>query len=151
MIALPTGYKPRFPDSEIVVLDMCQPELDRLDPRGRAVTWWPSRDTTKIVDDFPWLRVHRVPGAYEADGLLLRSNVQISVLTDKRADSWAVLGFVGDELFRKYENGGRVEHEDGFTMVRHFEVAPVTQQIPDLNPDHRVVQTVFTVTLRRRA
>lgn len=151
MIALPVGYKPRFPDSEIVVLDMCQPELDRLTPSGTAVTWWPQRDTTKIDDGFPWVRVHRVPGAYEADGHLLKSNVQVSVLTERRADSWAVLEFVGDELFRKYEHGGRVEHEDGFTMVRGFEVAPITQQIPDLNPDHRVVQTVFTVALRRRA
>lgn len=152
MITLPNGYRPRFPDNETVVLDMCQPELDRLTPQGKAVTWWPERDTTKISTGFPWLRVHRVPGKYEADGRHLDSNVQISVLTDRRDDSWRVLGFVGDELFRKFQHGGRVDHEDGsFTMVRGFDVAPVTQQIPDLNPDHRVVQTVFTVTLRRRA
>lgn len=152
MITLPEGYRPRFPDSETVVLDMCQPELDRLTPSGTAVTWWPLRDTTKISDGFPLVRVHKVPGKYEAAGHHLNSNVQISVLTGRRDDSWTVLGFVGDELFRKFEHGGRVDHEDGsFTMVRGFDVAPVTQQIPDLNPDHRVVQTIFTVTLRRRA
>lgn len=133
------------------MLDMVQPELDRLETDGKAVTWWPERDTTKINDGFPWVRVHKVPGVYEADGLLLKSNVQISVLTDKRADSWSVLGFVGDEVFRKYQHGGRIQHATGFTMVRGFDVAPVTQQIPDINPDHRVVQTIFTVTLRRRA
>lgn len=148
----PTGYRPRCPDVEVLLLDMVQPLLDAGTPVGRAVTWWPDDTAELIAAGVPLARVRKIPGFTELDGRLVVANVLLSVRTGTRAESWQVLGYLGDELHRRWYKGGIVDRPGGGRAAVHrVEVEAADQQVPELDPDHRVVSNVITLTVRRTA
>ena len=134
------------------MLDMVQPLLDAATPVGRAVTWWPDDTPELIAAGTPLVRVRKVPGVTELDGRMIEANVLMSVRTGSRAESWEILTYLGDELYRTYYRGGIVQRADSTqTAVGRLEVEAADQQLPELDPDHRVVSNVITLTLRRTA
>ncbi|TWS25353.1 hypothetical protein FK268_09175 [Tsukamurella sputi] len=148
----PAGYRRRIPDAEALLLDMVQPLLDAGTPVGRAVTWWPDDTPDLIAEGIPLVRARKVPGTTEMDGRLVQANLLLSVRTGSRAESWDVLAYLTDELHRQYWKGGVVSRSDGTrTAVHHCEVEAADQQLPELDPDWRVVSNVVTLTLRRTA
>lgn len=148
----PAGYARRGADVEALMLDMVQPLLDLGTPGGQAVTWWPDNTPDLISAGVPLARARKVPGFTELDGRMTVSNVLLSVRTGSRGESWDVLTYLGDELYRLYKRGGIVDRADGSkSSVSRLEVEAADQQIPELDPDHRVVSNIVTLTLRRTA
>jgi hypothetical protein len=145
VIAFPEWYEGGFPDRELVVMDLLQPFLDLLNPRPLAVSWLP-KDYGKQL---PLVRVYRGGGGVDEEGRADNAAIQVAVIGRSRAESWALLEYCRQVLL-SYEHGGAVTREDGTTTS----VDPVSemvgpQQIPELNPDYRLVQLTFRVPARR--
>lgn len=145
MITFPTWYKGGFPDRELVVMDLLQPFLNLSTPNGFACTWLPDN----YADLLPVVRVYRGGGAVgEDEPLIDPAAVQIGVIGNTRADSWAVLEYCR-QIMRSYRDGGSVLREDGsITEIQSIKEMVGPQQIPELNPDHRLVPMTFRVDCR---
>jgi hypothetical protein len=135
------------------MVDMVKPLLAAGTPVGQAVTWWPDNTPDLITQGIPLVRARKVPGITELDGKLVVSNVLLSARTGSRGESWNVLTYLADELYRIYRRGPTiVSRSDGSkSQVMRLEVEAADQQLPELDPDHRVVSNVITLTLRRTA
>ncbi|WP_029932513.1 phage tail termination protein [Nocardia otitidiscaviarum] len=146
-VTFPAWYEGGFPDSELLVMDLCQTFLDLCTPQGTAVTWISKEHIAMADAGTPIVRVYRSgPGA---DGLWDPAAVQVAVLASTRADSWAVMEYLR-QILLSYEHGGLVERADSSTTA----VTTITemvgpQQLPELNPDHRMVPATFRVECRR--
>ncbi|WP_228002140.1 phage tail termination protein [Nocardia australiensis] len=146
MITFPNWYEGGFPDRELVVLDLVQKYLDLLTPQGVACTWLPDDVTDLINAGVPVVRVYR--GGMGSDGLFDAAAIQLGVLTATRQDSWAVMEYLR-QVMLSFAHGGPVRHEDGsITMIASIDEVVGPQQIPDLNPDHRLVPATFRVECR---
>ncbi|WP_440446532.1 phage tail termination protein [Nocardia amamiensis] len=145
-VQFPDWYEGGWPDRELVVLDLAQRWLDLLNPPGLAVTWLPD-DLNELLDaGCVVVRVYR--GGLGADGLIDAAAVQLGVIGQTRADSWAVVEYLRQMLL-SYEHGGEVRHEDGsVSYVSFVEEMIGPQQLPELNPDHRLVPVTFRVECR---
>lgn len=136
-----------FPDIELVVCDL-------LAPLGRAVTWIPD-DYTTVIDTEPILRVVRTGGA-SPDGRHDHPVVQVGVISRSRAQSWAVMGQVRTAIRELCIGGPGTVHGtycDLFGGVRVLETGEANGplQLPELNPDDRLVQMMFHLkTIRPR-
>src|SRR5690606_31292455 len=102
---------------------------------------------TALVDSgIPVVRVYR--GGGTEHGLFDSAAVQIAVIAATRADSWAVMEYLR-QIMLSYERGGPVRREDGsITMLASVDEIVGPQQLPELNPDHRLVPATFRVECR---
>lgn len=146
MITFPDWWEGGFPDAELVVIDLVQHYLDLLTPQGRAVTWLTDNHADLVDSGVPIVRVYR--GGTGADGLFDPAAVQLGVIAATRADSWQVLEYLR-QVMLSFEHGGGVRREDdSITMVQSIEEMVGPQQLPELNPDHRLVPATFRVLFR---
>lgn len=146
MIAFPAWWKGGFPDAELVVLDLVQKYLDLLTPKGKAVTWLTADHTTLVDSGVPVVRVYR--GGIGSNGLWDPASVQLGVIAASRADSWAVMEYLR-QVMLSFNRGGAVKRADNsITMIASIEEMVGPQQLPELNPDHRLVPATFRVELR---
>lgn len=146
MIVFPDWYEGGFPDAELVMLDLVQAFLDMLTPAGEAVSWLTDDHTEKVNAGTPVVRVYR--GGTAADGLFDPAAVQLATIAANRADSWAVMEYLR-QVMRSYEHGGAVRREDGsYTMIQSVTEVVGPQQLPELNPDHRLVPATFRPVFR---
>ncbi|WP_280481620.1 hypothetical protein [Nocardia cyriacigeorgica] len=145
-VTFPDWWEGGFPDRELVVMDLAQTFLDMLTPQGVAVQWL-TKDHTELVDSgVPVVRVYR--GGMGADGLYDPAAVQLGVIAQTRADSWAVMEYLR-QILLSYQRGGYVRREDGsLTAISSVSEIVGPQQLPELNPDHRLVPCTFRVECR---
>ncbi|MEV0367509.1 phage tail termination protein [Nocardia fusca] len=146
MIAFPDWWEGGYPDAELVVLDLAQTYLDMLTPAGMAVSYL-TADHTELVDSgTPVVRVYR--GGTAENRLFDPAAVQLGVIARTRRDSWEVLEYLR-QVLRSFKSGGAVRREDGsLTMIQSVSEIVGPQQLPELNPDHRLVPATFRVTFR---
>lgn len=128
-----------FPDIELVVCDL-------LNHLGRSVTFIP-KDYNDVIKSTPILRVVRTGGG-SLDGRHDFPIVQVGVISGSRAQSWSVMGQVRTVIRELCINGpGTVtgEYCDTLGGVKVLEsgehVGPM--QLPEMNPDNRLVQMMF--------
>lgn len=146
MIAFPDWYKGGFPDREEVVMDLVQTYLDLLTPQGKAVTFLTQEDGALVDSGVPVVRVYR--GGLNAEGLWDPAAVQLGVIAQTRADSWAVMEYLR-QVMLSFEHGGPVRRADGsVTLLSEVTEMSGPMQIPELNPDHRLVPATFNVECR---
>lgn len=146
-ITFPDWYEGGWPDSELVTLDLVQKYLDMLTPQGKAVTWLLDDHFALIDSGVPVAWIYRAGPS--AEGIWDPAAIQLSVIAATRADSWAVLEYLRQVLL-SFEHGGPVRREDGsITQVASIEEMTGPQQLPEENPDHRLVSATFVVECRR--
>lgn len=146
MVQFPDWYEGGYPDRELVVMDLVQRFLDLLTPTGLAVTWLPKDMETLLAEGRVVVRVYR--GGLGVDGLFDAAAVQLGVIAKTRADSWAVMEYLR-QMMLSYKHGGPVRREDGsITHLSHVDEMVGPQQMPELNPDHRLVPATFRVECR---
>ncbi|WP_455749939.1 phage tail termination protein [Nocardia nova] len=146
MIAFPDWYEGGFPDREEVVMDLVQTYLDLLTPQGKAVTFLTEEDGALVDSGIPVVRVYR--GGLNAEGLWDPAAVQLAVIAQTRADSWAVMEYLR-QVMLSFEHGGPVRRADGsITLLSEVTEMNGPMQIPELNPDHRLVPATFNVECR---
>ncbi|MEU2013108.1 hypothetical protein [Nocardia sp. NPDC019302] len=159
-LELPDWYEGGFPDRELVVMDALQPVLDLVDVldadgnqvfdgpdprRPLACTWLPADYSNHL----PVVRVFRGGGAADADVMRDPAAVQVAVIADTRAESWELLEFCRQWLL-SFNRGGLVARADGSrTLIDCIEELVGPQQLPELNPDKRLVQLNFRVVCRK--
>ena len=142
----PAGWMASYPDQERVLLAIIQPALDALDPGGVAVTWLPDDlagvlDAGKVV-----VRVHRVGGGLH-DRVLDTGTLQVAVIASTRATSWQALSYLRDVLIGAVDTDISIDGQDVHVGQVDEMSGPI--QIPELNPDERLVQAMFAVTCRK--
>ncbi|MBF6328733.1 hypothetical protein [Nocardia transvalensis] len=142
-VQFPAWYRGGWPDRELVVLDLVQTYLDLVTPRGLAVTWLLDEHFALIDSGVTVVRVYR--GGLNAVGQWDPAAVQLGVISKTRADSWAVMEYLR-QMMLSYSHGGPVRRADGsITEVACIEETGGPQQLPELNPDHRLVPATFNV------
>lgn len=147
MITFPGWYEGGFPDTELLVLDLVQRFLDELDPAGQAVTYLPANYAEIVESGTPLVRVYR--GGMASRDLFDPAAVQLGVIAASRADSWAVMEYLRQVLL-SFDHGGPVKREDGsVSMIDSISEVVGPQQLPELNPDLRLVPATFRVVTRR--
>lgn len=138
---LPSWYQGGFQDIEALLCDL----FTWLMPDVPAVTW--------LVEDYydnprPVLRVHRASGK-AVDGLPFdHAIVQIGALSQSRADSWQLIGFVRS-VMAACSGGFKVPRADGtHTQINSVEewVGPI--QAPDEFIDDKFVSANYRVLVR---
>nr|WP_305780009.1 hypothetical protein [Nocardia nova] len=128
-------------------MDLVQTYLDLLTPQGKAVTFLTEEDGALIDSGVPVVRVYR--GGLNAEGLWDPAAVQLGVIAQTRADSWAVMEYLR-QIMLSYDHGGAVKRADGsITSIATIEEIGGPQLVPELNPDHRLVPATFNVECRR--
>jgi hypothetical protein len=159
-LGLPGWYGGGFPDAELVVIDILQPMLNLVDVfdsngapvldggsarRPLACTFLPER----YGEHLPIVRVYR--GGGTADDNIMRDSaaVQVAVIADTRQESWQLLEMCRQWLL-SFNRGGSVARAGGSaTLVDRIEELVGPQQLPELNPDKRLVQLNFRVVCRK--
>lgn len=159
-LVLPEWFRGGFPDRELVVIDALQPVLDLvdvLDVSGDqvfdgAVARRPLACTSLPADfanHLPVVRVYRGGGAADVGVMRDPASVQVAVIADTRAESWELLEFCRQWLL-SFALGGTVTRADNSkTLVDCIEELVGPQQIPELNPDKRMVPLTFRVVCRK--
>ncbi|MEV0357106.1 hypothetical protein AB0H71_13695 [Nocardia sp. NPDC050697] len=158
-LVLGDWFQGGFPDRELVVMDALQPILDEVEIRDQdgdivmdgpeprrplAVTWLPD----DYKDRLPLLRVYRGGGAADTGVLRDPAAVQVAAIADTREESWQVMEYCRQWLL-SYRHGGTVVRADGSkTLVDCIEELVGPQQLPELNPDKRLVPLTFRVVCR---
>lgn len=145
-VTFPDWYQGGFPDRELLVIDLVQRFLDLISPQGKAVTWLPDDFDAQVKAGTTIVRVYR--GGMGADGLWDSAAVQLGVIAATRADSWAVAEYLR-QIMRSYEHGGTVQRADGsVSLVDSIVEIGGPQQLPEENPDFRLVPATFNVECR---
>lgn len=146
-VTFPAWYEGGFPDRELLMLDLIQSYLDLCTPAGLACTWLPDNYASMVDAGTPVVRVYR--GGLGADGLWDAAAMQVAVIASTRADSWAVLEYLR-QILLSFDHGGKVRRADGeINTVTSITEMVGPQQIPELNPDFRMVSLTFRVECRR--
>lgn len=146
MIVFPDWWEGGYPDAELVALDLAQTYLDLLTPQGLAVSYFTPDHTELVNSGVPVVRVYR--GGMAANGLFDPAAVQFGVIAQKRSDSWEVTEYLR-QILRSFEHGGAVRREDGsVTMIASVSEVVGPQQLPELNPDHRLVPSTYRIEFR---
>lgn len=146
-VTFPGWYEGGFPDREELVMDLVQTYLNLCTPAGTACTFLTPEIVAAVDTGAPAVRVYR--GGLGANGQWDAAAVQVAVIAATRADSWAVMEYLRQVLL-SFERGGLVSRADGSkTAVACITEMVGPQQIPELNPDHRMVPATFYVEVRR--
>jgi hypothetical protein len=159
-LGFPTLYKGGFPDREKVVQDLLAPFVamvdvfndtgaqifDGPDPRRPyTCTFLPEN----YGDMLPIIRLYRGGGAADAGVLSDPASVQVAVIADTREDSWKLMEYCRMWLL-SYARGGTVARVDGSTtLIDSVGELVGPQQVPELNPDKRMVPLTFRVVCRK--
>ncbi|MGV9540927.1 phage tail termination protein [Nocardia beijingensis] len=145
-VQFPGWWQGGYPDAERVVIDLVQAYLNLLTPQGLAVAWLTSDHTALVDSGVPVVRVYR--GGPASNGLVDPAAVQLGVIAASRANSWAVFEYLR-QIMLSFAHGGAVRREDGsLTMINSIVEIVGPQQLPELNPDHRLIPGTFRVELR---
>lgn len=160
ILRFPDWWKGGFPDRELVVMDMLQFVLDRVDVldsngdpilddgnprRPQAVSWLPADYASRL----PMVRVFRGGGAAAPGIMADPASVQVAAIADTRAESWELIEFCRQWLL-SYANGGTVVRADNSTtLVDSVGELIGPQLMPELNPDKRLVPLTFRVVCRK--
>lgn len=146
-IAFPDWYEGGYPDRELLLCDLLQKYLDLCTPTGLACTWLPADYSAQVDAGTPMVRVYR--GGLGADGQWDAAAMQVAVIASTRADSWALLEYLR-QILLSFDRGGKVRRADGeINTVTSIGELVGPQQIPELNPDFRMVSLTFRVECRR--
>ena len=149
MITFPPWYKGGYPDRELVVMDLLRPFLALTEAENGTVPKVYSYIPDKYSDMLPIVRVYRGGGAADVGTLSDPAAVQLGVIADTREDSWTLMEYCR-QIMGTFVNGGNVKRKDGsWTEVDVIEEMTGPQQIPELNPDKRLVPLTFRVVCRR--
>lgn len=144
----PDWWKGFLPDREFVVMDLLQPFLDQCESDTGTTIGCDTRLPDELSSHLPFIRVYRGGGAGDVGVLTDPAAVQLGVIGVTRSDSWELMNFCR-ALMWTYRDGGSVLREDGsHTYVDSITEMTGPQQIPELNPDHRLVPLTFRVTCR---
>jgi hypothetical protein len=140
VIAFPEWYLPGFPDQEILVMDWLQPLFDLCDPAPYACTSLPDDLHERIGAGQAVVRVYRGGGpGVDSAGVLDHGLIQLGGIARTRAEAWAVIGFCIDMILAANR---------GFDIkLSAQKIGP--QQIPELNPDSRLVSVAVEVVTRK--
>lgn len=145
-VQFPNWWEGGFEDTELLALDLTRRFLDMLTPQGVAVTWLTDEHTAMVNAGVPVVRVYR--GGMAADGLFDPAAVQLGVIASTRRDSWAVLEYLRQVLL-SFAHGGAVRRaDDSISMIQSCSEVVGPQQLPELNPDHRLVPATFRIVTR---
>jgi hypothetical protein len=159
-LALPDWFKGGFPDREKVVRDALAPILatvDVFDANGVQVFDGPNprRPYTCTFlpegygDMLPIIRLYRGGGAADAGVLSDPASVQVAVIADTREESWELMEYCRMWLL-SYARGGTVVRADGSTtLIDSVGELVGPQQVPEMNPDKRMVPLTFRVVCRK--
>lgn len=116
-------------------------------PDGYLCTWLPVDTDTRIAAGKVLIRVYR--GGLSAGNIIDAGAVQVAVIAQTRADAWAALEYIR-QILRTYERGGTVPRLDGSkTLITHIREMTGPQELPELNPDDRLVPATFAIETRR--
>lgn len=159
-LGFPTWWKGGFPDRELVVMDALQPILDLVDVldkdgnpvldggqprRPLACTWLPD----DYLNRLPLVRIFRGGGAADVTTMVDPATVQVAVIADTRAESWALLELCRQWLLG-FKDGGTVVRADGSkTLIDRVEELIGPQQFPEMSPEKRLTQLNFRVICRK--
>ena len=122
-------------------MDILQPRLDEW--TGATITTWAWLPENAYQSVDPMVRVYRTGGGVQGDTHRDMAIVQVAVLSPSRADSWAVMEFCRQVLLA-YDKLPAAKRS-GIDSVAEV-VGP--QQIPDLNPEGRLVTTTWQIGCR---
>lgn len=148
-LTLPDWYKGGYPDRERVVMDLLRPFLNLVVAENGTVPTVYSYIPDGYAEILPIVRVYRGGGAADVGNLSDPASVQIGVIADTREDSWVLMEYCR-QIMGTYANGGGVKRKDGsWTMVDSIEEMVGPQQLPELNPDKRLVPLTFRVVCRK--
>lgn len=137
----PAWYQGGYPDREALVIGILQPRLDEWTGTSiRAVSWLP--DNAYASTD-PIVRVYRTGGGVQGDAARDQAVVQVAVLSPSRALSWAVMEFCR-QILLAYDRLPAAKRS-GVDVAEEV-IGP--QQIPDLNPEGRLVTTSWRIGCR---
>lgn len=137
----PAWYLGGYPDRELLVMDILQPRLDEwTGGLIRAVSWLPD-DAYSSAD--PIVRVYRTGGGVQGDAARDVALVQVAALATSRAEAWSVMEFCRQVLLAY--NRLPAAKRSGVDMSEEV-VGP--QQVPDLNPEGRLVTTLWRIGCR---
>lgn len=158
-LVLPAWYEGGFPDRELVVMDALQPVLDLVEiwsgglqvfdgatpRRPLACTWLPGDYAQRL----PVVRVYRGGGAADVGIMRDPASVQVAAIADTRTESWELVEYCRQWLL-SYAHGGTVVRADNTkTVVDCIEELIGPQQLPEMNPDKRLVPLTFRVSCRK--
>lgn len=158
-LVFPDWWQAAFPDIELLIMDALRPVLNRVDVLDK--------DGNPILDDgqprrpfpctflppdygarLPVVRIFRGGGAADPDVMVDSATVQVAVIADTRAESWSLMEFCRQWLL-SYARAGDVPRTGGSTThVDRIEELTGPQQLPELNPDKRLVSLTFRVVCR---
>jgi hypothetical protein len=159
-LAFPDWYRGGFPDREKVVQDALAPILSTVDvfddtgaqifdggiPRRPHTCTFLDKD---YADMLPIIRLYRGGGAADAGVLADPASVQVAVIADTREESWSLMEYCRMWLL-SYARGGTVVRADGSTtLIDSVGELVGPQQVPELNPDKRMVPLTFRVVCRK--
>lgn len=125
MSFLPDWYVGQYPDTEDALCDYFEWLTDG---KVKAYTWLPpefyalsdSGDVLEVPQPSLW--VWRKPGNADPDSRSDRQLVQIAAITNKRSDSWELIGFVREMMEDKIICNLDIPRKDGSTTrFRHSE------------------------------
>lgn len=137
----PAWYQGGYPDREALVIDILQPRLDEWTGATIEVVTWLPEGAMQSVD--PIVRVYRTGGGVQGDASRDVAVVQVAVLSLNRALSWAVMEFCRQVLLA-YDRLPAAKRS-GVDVAEEV-IGP--QQIPDLNPEGRLVTTSWRIGCR---
>ena len=124
MSFLPNWYVTQYPDTEDALCDYFEWLTDG---KVKAYTWLPPEfydfsDEAGFEAPQPSLWVWRKPGKSDQDARTDSQLVQIAAITNTRADSWELIGFVREMMEDKIICNLDIPRADGsFTRFRHSE------------------------------
>lgn len=114
-------------------------------PTGVLCTWLPDDTVAQIEAGGVIIRIYR--GGLGADGLFDPAAVQVGVIAKTHRDASTGLEY-SRQILRAY-SGGAVKHPDGsFTAILKVQEMQGPQQMPEMNPDDRLVNATFNVECR---
>lgn len=148
-VAFPAWYKGGWPDRELVVMDLLQPFLDLLTPQGEAVRYRSQGYDDDVEAGGLLVRVYRGGGAADPACLRDPASVQLAAITQSRQMSGDVIEYCR-QIMLSYQSGGPVHMaDDTFVEVDAVWEIMGPQEVPEDNPDERIVPLTFGVECRK--
>lgn len=124
---------PAFPDAELVALDLLAPIAATVTHTDESLT-------------APAVQVQRIGGS--DDGITDRPRVQVRCYGATRAEAWSLGEQVRQRVLAAAGTGVTGEYVTDVLIDSARTVTPV-QQLPERNPDLRVVTATYELSMRR--
>lgn len=137
-----------FWDAEDIVCDLLERELAEVTPAVRVYTFLPD-DLDDIIGAGEAIALVTRVGGYAEYGDRAPvdvAGVEVSVLTNTRADSWAIIGFIRQRFYEL--SSGTVVGDARVTGIDET-TGPVEQAFDD--PLRRMASFYFSISIRRNS